>query len=116
MREVKLPAIECRRLREELRRTRAGRTMELLREQLWQNVGEKYSDDTIRRCLHRLGYVRKRPRYVLMPDPKQEKKNAEFAAPFLVCQSTVDLGRIVRTFLVEARFIKISLRTRLALI
>ena len=31
---------------------------------------------TIRRHLHELGYVWKRPRYVLPPDPQQEKKNS----------------------------------------
>jgi transposase len=56
-------------------------TVPLLRDQLWQNVGQKYSDDTIRRCLHRLGYVWKRPRYVLMPDPEQEKKTPNSPHP-----------------------------------
>lgn len=51
-------------------------TVRLLRDQVRQNMGEDYSDDTIRRALHRLGYVWKRPRYVLMPDPEREKKTA----------------------------------------
>src|SRR4051794_11707313 len=29
----------------------------------------------MRRCLHRLGYAWKRPRYVLAPDPQREKKS-----------------------------------------
>lgn len=49
-------------------------TVRLLRDQLRQNLEQDYSDDTIRRGLHRLGYVWKRPRYVLMPDPEREKK------------------------------------------
>ena len=49
-------------------------TVHLLRDQLRNDLGQDYSDDTIRRSLHRLGYVWKRPRYVLAPDPEQEKK------------------------------------------
>jgi transposase len=49
-------------------------TVPLLQDQLRQNLGDVYSDDTIRRGLHRLGYTWKRPRYVLMPDPEREKK------------------------------------------
>jgi len=49
-------------------------TVPLLQDQLRQNTGEQYSSDTIRRRLHRLGYVWKRPRYALAPDPQREKK------------------------------------------
>lgn len=49
-------------------------TVPLLQDQLRQNTGEQYSPDTIRRSLHRLGYVWKRPRYVLAADPEREKK------------------------------------------
>jgi transposase len=49
-------------------------TTPLLQDQLWQNTGEKYSASTVRRGLKRLNYVWKRPRYVLVPDPQQEKK------------------------------------------
>lgn len=49
-------------------------TVPLLQDQLRQNTEERYSPDTIRRSLHRLGYVWKRPRYVLAPDPEREKK------------------------------------------
>jgi transposase len=59
-------------------------TQRLLRDQLRQSLQQVYSDDTIRRGLHRLDYVWKRPRYVLAPDPQREKKNAKFGAPSLV--------------------------------
>lgn len=49
-------------------------TVPLLRQQVRQNLGIQCSQVTIRRCLHRLGYVWKRPRYVLAPDPQREKK------------------------------------------
>lgn len=52
-------------------------TVPLLQEQLRQNTGEQYSSDTVRRRLHRLGYVWKRPRYVLAPDPEREKKTPD---------------------------------------
>jgi len=56
-------------------------TVPLLQDQLRQNMGEHYSDDTIRRSLHRIGYVWKRPRYVLMPDPEREKKTPNLPRP-----------------------------------
>lgn len=62
-------------------------TVPLLIEELWHAIGRRFSDDTVRRELHRLGYVWKRPRYVLEPDPEREKKeansqaNTAFAAP-----------------------------------
>jgi transposase len=49
-------------------------TVPLLQEQLWHGMGKHYSESTIRRGLHRLGYVWKRPRYVLACDPEREKK------------------------------------------
>jgi transposase len=49
-------------------------TVPLLQEELQHATGICFSDDTIRRELHRLGYVWKRPRYVLDPDPEVEKK------------------------------------------
>jgi transposase len=54
-------------------------TVRLLRDQLRQDLQQEYSDDTIRRGLHRLGYVWKRPRYVLAPDPQREKKTPNSA-------------------------------------
>jgi transposase len=62
-------------------------TVPLLQEHLERCGGRHLSDDTIRRHLDRLGYVWKRFRYVLPPDPEREKKTrhpaatAGFAAP-----------------------------------
>jgi transposase len=56
-------------------------TVRLLRHQLRRNLEQEYSDDTIRRGLHRLGYVWKRPRYVLAPDPEREKKTPHSPRP-----------------------------------
>jgi transposase len=55
-------------------------TVPLLQEELRHATGTCLSDDTIRRELHRLGYVWKRPRYVLDPDPGLEKKTANLPA------------------------------------
>jgi transposase len=52
----------------------ANWTVPLLREHLDRATGLRLSDDTLRRQLHRLGYVWKRYRYVLPPDPEREKK------------------------------------------
>jgi transposase len=49
-------------------------TVPLLQDHLECACGRRFSDDTIRRALHRLGYVWKRYRYVLDPDPELEKK------------------------------------------
>lgn len=57
-----------------------GWTAPLLRETLEQHTGEEVSARTIRRALQRLGYVWKRPRYVLEPDPEREKKTPDQAA------------------------------------
>ncbi len=46
----------------------------LLRDPLAACTAERFSDDTIRRALRRLGYAWKRARYVLQPDPEREKK------------------------------------------
>ena len=51
-------------------------TVPLLQGHLKRESGSHFSDDTIRRALHRLGYVWKRYRYVLEPDPELEKKTA----------------------------------------
>jgi Winged helix-turn helix len=55
-------------------------TVPLLQEELRHGTGDRFADDTIRRELHRLGYVWKRPRYVLDPDPELEKKTADLPA------------------------------------
>lgn len=52
-------------------------TVPLLQEYLHQSAGQWLSDDTIRRELDRLGYVWKRYRYVLPPDPEREKKTLD---------------------------------------
>ncbi len=54
-------------------------TVPLLQDQLRRNLGQAYCDATIRRVLHRLGYVWKRPRYVLAADPQREKKTLHSA-------------------------------------
>jgi transposase len=55
-------------------------TVPLLQEHLCRSAGRRLSDDTIRRELDRLGYVWKRYRYVLPPDPEREKKTRHPAA------------------------------------
>src|SRR5437762_1161964 len=52
----------------------------LLQEFLEVAAGRRVSDDTVRRALHRLDYVWKRPRHDLEPDPQREKKTAHPAA------------------------------------
>jgi transposase len=54
----------------------ANWTVPLLIEHLVATSGQRLSDSTLRRELRRLGYVWKRPRYVLAPDPEREKKTA----------------------------------------
>lgn len=49
-------------------------TVPLLQQTLEILTRLRVSDDTLRRLLHRLDYVWKRPRYVLEPDPLREKK------------------------------------------
>jgi transposase len=52
-------------------------TVRLLQEHLARCGGERPSATSIRRQLHALGYVWKRPRYVLEPDPERDKKTAD---------------------------------------
>ncbi len=54
-------------------------TVPLLQEHLYRQGGRWLSDDTIRRELDRQGYVWKRFRYVLPPDPEREKKTRDSA-------------------------------------
>jgi transposase len=49
-------------------------TVPLLQEHLRRCAGRRLSDDTVRRQLDHLGYVWKRSRYVLDPDPERDKK------------------------------------------
>jgi len=59
-------------------------TVPLLQDRVCQNLGQTCSDATVRRSLHRLDYVWKRPRYVLALDPQREKK-AAFGARLATC-------------------------------
>lgn len=52
-------------------------TIPLLRTHMTRWFGEQISKTTLRRHLHKLGYVWKRPRYVLDPDPKRKEKMSE---------------------------------------
>lgn len=52
----------------------ASWTIPLLQEALEIATGQRVSDDTLRRALHGLDYVWKRPRYDLDPDPERDKK------------------------------------------
>src|SRR5947209_4003087 len=58
----------------------ANWTVPLLRQELGRALEQMPSDETVRRGLHRLGYIWKRPRYALEPDPQREKKTADPAA------------------------------------
>jgi len=55
-------------------------TVPALQDLLGRDGGPRLSDDTVRRELHALGYVWKRYRYVLPPDPEREKKTRHPAA------------------------------------
>lgn len=59
-------------------------TVELLREHLADRVGRYFSVDTVRRQVHRLGYVWKRPRYTLEADPQGEKKSLFKKTPAII--------------------------------
>lgn len=67
-------------------------TVPLLRDQVRQNLGQTCSDATVRRSLHRLGYVWKRPRYVLAPDPLREKKTPHSAHAWQLAKAQRDAG------------------------
>jgi transposase len=49
-------------------------TVPLLRQHLARWDGRRWSETTLRRQLHRSGYVWKRPRYVLQPDARRAQK------------------------------------------
>lgn len=55
-------------------------TAPLLADALERLGGRRFSRNTIHWGVHRLGYVWKRPRYVLEPDPELEKKTSDSAA------------------------------------
>lgn len=52
-------------------------TVPLFQDVLAEYTGQRPSEDTVRRELDRLGYVWKRSRYVLDPDPLREKKRVD---------------------------------------
>jgi transposase len=54
-----------------------GWTASLLRNVLATWMGVHVSTRTIRRVLHQMNHVWKRPRYVLRPDPDREKKTLD---------------------------------------
>jgi transposase len=69
-------------------------TVPLLQEQLQRETGQRPSDDTIRRKLHRLDYVWKRPRYILDPDPElRGKKETPLPADQAVAAAKRGAGR-----------------------
>jgi transposase len=67
-------------------------TVPLLRDQVRKNLDKQCGAMTIRRCLHRLGYVWKRPRYVLAPDPQREKKTLHSAYAWQLAQTQRSVG------------------------
>jgi transposase len=68
-------------------------TVPLLREHLYAQTGGWLSEDTIRRQLQHTGYVWKRYRYVLPPDPEREKKTRQPAAVGPVAAAECGPGR-----------------------
>jgi putative transposase len=71
----------------------ANWTVPLLREHLRRSIGAEVSEPTVRRQLRRLGYVWKRPRYVLDPDPEREKKTPDRTPAAGVAAHDGDPGR-----------------------
>jgi transposase len=70
-------------------------TVPLLQDPLMMVTGQRFSSCTVRRGLRRLGYVWKRARYVLAPDPEREKKtsNPPRNLPFAAAQRSFGRGR-----------------------
>lgn len=56
-------------------------TVPLLQEEWEHGTGLRLSDETVRRGLQELGYVWKRGRYELEPDPELEKKTPHSSSP-----------------------------------
>jgi transposase len=67
-------------------------TVPLLQEYLYDQAGCWLSEDSIRRQLQRLGYVWKRYRYVLPPDPEREKKTRHPPPPGAVAAAECGVG------------------------
>lgn len=78
---------------------RTGWTLPLLQAHFKRWHGETISQSTLRRRLHELGYVWKRARYVLSPDPEKAKKLAKIkhkmrslsARHVMICMDETDL-------------------------
>jgi transposase len=68
-------------------------TVPLLQQELEKTSGLRPSDETVRRGLRRLGFLWKRPRYVLEPDPRREKKTADPATNPGFAQTERRVGR-----------------------
>jgi transposase len=62
-------------------------TVPLLADQVRKQLDKRCGAMTIRRCLHRLNYAWKRPRYVLAPDPQREKKTLPSAYAWQLAQA-----------------------------
>lgn len=67
-------------------------TIPLLRDQVRKNLDRQCGEMTMRRCLHRLGYAWKRPRYVLAPDPQREKKKPAAARTWQLAAAQRGVG------------------------
>src|SRR5215211_3719933 len=68
-------------------------TVPLLQDHLERESSTRFSDDTIRRALHHLGYVWKRYCYVLDPDPDLEKKTPHSWAGARLATTQCGAGR-----------------------
>jgi transposase len=68
-------------------------TVPMLQEELRHTTRQEFAEDTIRRELHRLGYVWKRGRYQLAADPELEKKTADSQASAEFAASERTAGR-----------------------
>lgn len=68
-------------------------TVPLLQEQLEHHTGVRFSDETVRRGLTALGYVWKRGRYELQPDPELEKKTPDSQASPASAATQRSVGR-----------------------
>jgi transposase len=73
-----------------------GWTVPLRRAALAAAGGRRPSGTTLRRSLRRLGYVWKRPRYVLAPDPELGEKNGGSAARSGPCRRAARSWRRTR--------------------
>lgn len=68
-------------------------TVPLLQEQLEHHAAVRFSDETVRRGLAARGYVWKRGRYELQPDPELEKKTTDSPASPASATSQRSVGR-----------------------